>query len=233
MPKRGSLLLLPGLLCDRQLWRHQIETMGDVADITVPDLTGGSTMADLAASVLVKAPERFALAGLSMGGYIAQEIMRQAPDRVERLALIDTNFTADTPEQTERRRALITMSKQGQFKGVTDRLLPLLIHADRLKDKVLTDTVKAMAEGVGKAAFLRQQSAIMGRPDGTRDLHLIRCPTLVMCGREDALTPLAAHVAMASHIPNGRLVVIERSGHLSPLEQPEAVSGVLRYWLQV
>jgi pimeloyl-ACP methyl ester carboxylesterase len=207
--------------------------MGDVAEITVPDLTGASTVADLAASVLAKAPDSFALAGLSMGGYVAQEIMRQAPERVRRLALIDTNFTADTPEQTERRRVLIDMSKQGQFKGVTDRLLPLLIHTDRLKDISLTDTVKAMAEGVGKTAFLRQQTAIMGRPDGTHDLHLIRCPTLVMCGREDALTPLEAHVAMASHIPNARLVVIERSGHLSPLEQPEAVSGVLRYWLQV
>jgi pimeloyl-ACP methyl ester carboxylesterase len=227
------LILLPGLLCDATLWRHQTDTLSDVALATVADLTETDSIGAMARGVLSCAPERFALAGLSMGGYVAQEILRQAPDRVERLALIDTASTTDTPEQAQRRRGLMALAEQGEFRGVTDRLLPLLIHHDRLVDADLTGAVKAMAERVGKDAFLRQQRAILTRPDGRHDLGLIHCPTVVMCGRQDALTPLAGHEAMAAAIPRAKLVVIEDCGHLAPLEHPAAVSAVLRYWLQV
>lgn len=227
-----TLVLLPGLLCDGALWRHQVETLGDLVRVQVADLTRDDSMAAMARRVLDQAPDSFALAGLSMGGYVAQEIMRQAPERVERLALVDTSCLADTPEQTARRREFVEMTRHGQFRGVTSRLLPVLIHDARLGDEELTGTVMEMAERIGKEAFIRQQTAIMNRPDGTRDLGSITCPTLVLCGRQDQLTPLPLHLEMARRIPNATQVTVEDSGHLSPLERPRAVSAVMRYWLQ-
>jgi pimeloyl-ACP methyl ester carboxylesterase len=224
-------LLLPGLLCDERLWRAQISALGDIAAAQVADLTGESSMSALAASALAAAPPTFALAGLSMGGYVAQEIMRQAPERVIRLALLDTSARPDTPEQTERRKGLLALARQGKFKGVTPRLLPFLIHRSRLNDQELVGTVMAMAERVGQSAFFRQQEAIMGRPDGRGDLTRIRCPTLVLCGEEDAITPVAVHEEMARAIPAARRATIPDCGHLSTLERPDHVSAELRRWL--
>ncbi len=157
------LLFLPGLLCDRRLYAAQILALGQGRDIEVADLTHDDGIAAMARRVLAGAPQRFALCGLSMGGYVALEIMRQAPGRVTRLALLDTQARADTPEITARRRGLIELSQKGEFKGVTPRLLPLLLHPDRLKDDGLVATVMAMAEAIGQKAFLRQQQAIMTR----------------------------------------------------------------------
>lgn len=232
MMSKPTLILLPGLLNDAALWRHQAETLGDVAEVRVADLTRDDGMAAMARRVLDEAPDSFALAGLSMGGYVAQEIMRQAPERVERLALVDTSCLADTPEQTARRREFIEMTRHGQFRGVTSRLLPMLIHDGRLGDEELTETVMTMAERVGREAFIRQQTAIMNRPDGTRDLGSITCPTLVACGRQDQVTPPALHREMASRIPKAAFVVIEDCGHLAPLERPRTVSALMRYWIQ-
>jgi pimeloyl-ACP methyl ester carboxylesterase len=229
---KPPLILLPGLLCTAALWRHQTKTLGDIAEITVADLTQDDTIEAMAERVLATAPARFALAGLSMGGYVAQAIMRRAPERVARLALLDTSARPDSPAQTERRLGLIKQVEIGEFKGVTARLLPLLIHADRLGDQVLTHTITRMAEHVGKEAFLRQQHAIMTRPDGRPDLPKIACPILILCGRQDALTPLEVHEEMAALIPNAALVVVEDCGHLAPLERAVTVSALLRYWLQ-
>ena len=231
MVKKTSLVLLPGLLCDRELWRRQIESLGDVASPWVADLTLDDSMAAMARRVLAAAPPVFALAGLSMGGYCALEIMRQAPARVTRLALLDTGARADSPEQTARRRGLIELAEKGDFKGVTPRLLPLFLHPDRLKDAELTGRVTAMAHRVGKDAFLRQQKAIMGRIDSRPYLARIACPTLLLCGRQDQLTPPALHEEMASLIPGALLEVIEDCGHLSAMERPDAVDAALRIWL--
>lgn len=231
MPDKTPLILLPGLLLDAGLWAHQTETLGDIADMTVADLTLDDSVGAMAKRVLDAAPSRFALAGLSMGGYVAQEIMRRAPDRVIKLALLDTSHKADTPEQTERRLGLIELSKKGKFKGVTQRLLPMLVNEAHLDNAAITGPIMAMAEHVGQEGFARQQAAIMGRPDGTEDLERIQCSTLVLVGRDDALTPPDIMAEMASRIPNATFVTIENAGHLPPLEQPEAVSAVLRYWL--
>ncbi|MDP6573752.1 MAG: alpha/beta fold hydrolase [Rhodospirillales bacterium] len=227
------LVLLPGLLCDGALWRHQTETLGDAASFTIGDFTDDDSIEAMARSVLIEAPENFALAGLSMGGYVALEIMRQAPDRVTRLALLDTSARADTPENTVHRGGLIELARKGRFKGVTPRLLPLLIHPDRLDDEELTGCVMAMAERIGKDAFLRQQSAILKRIDSRPHLSAIHCPTLVLCGRQDALTPLEVHQEMAGAMPRASLVVVEDCGHLATLEQPQAVNAALRDWLQI
>jgi len=228
---RIPLLLLPGLLCDGALYRAQSVDLADIAAPLVGDLTRHDSVSDMAAAMLAEMPEYFSLAGLSMGGYVAQEIMRQAPHRVSRLALLDTSARADTDDQRARRRGLVELVGKGRFKGVTPRLLPLLISPERLTDRPLVEAVIGMAERVGRDAFLRQQKAIMGRPDGRADLARIACPTVVLCGRDDALTPPALHDEMAAAIPGARLVVIEKSGHLTPLEQPDAVTAALRDWL--
>lgn len=232
MPRRIPLIFLPGLLCDHVLWQHQIDHLADIADCDVADLASDGNVESMARRVLVSAPPRFALAGLSMGGYVAHAIMRAAPDRVERLALLDTSARPDTDEQKTRRRSLIELAEKGTFRGVTPRLLPLLIHPDRLEDKPLTDAVMGMAERIGKEAFLRQQEAIMGRPDSRPHLPRYTCPTLVACGRQDAITPVEVNAEMASLIPGARFVVIENSGHLPTMEQPVAATALLRYWLQ-
>ncbi|TAN51828.1 MAG: alpha/beta fold hydrolase [Rhodospirillales bacterium] len=227
-----SVVLLPGLLCDEALYGHALETLGDVAHFHVADLTLDESIPSMARRILASAPQRFSLLGLSMGGYVAQEIMRQAPGRVARLALLDTTFKPDTEEGRVRRLGLIELAQTGNFKGVTPRLLPMLVHPDHVNDKRIAGTVLGMAERVGKDAFIRQQTAIMGRIDGRADLERVSCPTLVLCGRQDQLTPLEVHREMAELIPNAKLVIVEDCGHLAPLEQPRAVSAVLRYWLQ-
>lgn len=231
MARKTPLVLLPGLLCDAALWHGQVAGLASVADSWVADLTHDDSLVAMARRVLQAAPPEFALAGLSMGGYCAFEVIRQAPERVRRLALLDTGARADTPEQTSRRRGLIELAEKGEFKGVTPRLLPLFVHRDRLNDKTLTDAVTAMAERVGRDAFLRQQKAIIGRVDSRASLANIKCPTLVLCGREDVLTPPALAEEIAAGIPGARLDLIDRCGHLSTMERPEAVTAELRQWL--
>jgi pimeloyl-ACP methyl ester carboxylesterase len=226
------LVLVPGLLCDAALWRGQVDDLSDIAQPWIADVTRDDSMTAMARRVLAEAPaERFALAGLSMGGYVAQAIMREAPERVERVALLDTSAMADTPEQTARRHGLIDLAEKGDFKGVTPRLLPLFIHPDRLSDRPLTDAVMAMTERVGKDAFLRQQRAIMGRPDNRPNLLKINCPALVLCGRQDQMTPLGWNEEIASLIPGARLEIIEHCGHLTTMERPWETSVALRQWL--
>jgi pimeloyl-ACP methyl ester carboxylesterase len=230
MTGKLPLILLPGLLCDAALWQYQLSALAEFAEPQVADLTRAESIADMAAQVLAEAPRHFALAGLSMGGYVAQEIMRQAPERVERLALLDTSARADTPEQSARRRGLIELSHRGQFKGVTPRLLPMLLHPDHLTE-ALSAIVIGMAERIGQAAFIRQQQAILGRIDSRPSLGAIRVPTLVLCGDSDVLTPPELAQEMADGIAGSTLVLIEHSGHLSTLEQPEAVNRAMIEWL--
>ena len=225
------LVLLPGLLLDEALWTHQRTALADIANVTVGDLTKHDSVAGMARSVLAGAPPSFALAALSMGGYVAFEIMRQAPERVTRLALLDTSARPDTPEQTANRRNLMQMCEKGEFKGVTRRLLPQWIHPSRVDDASVADVVLSMTSRVGRDSFISQQTAIIGRPDSRPGLSHIYCPTLVLCGREDRATPVELHREMAADIENARLVIVPECGHLSPLERPEAVNAAFRLWL--
>jgi pimeloyl-ACP methyl ester carboxylesterase len=197
----------------------------------VADLTGCDSISALAAEVLAKAPPRFAVAGLSMGGYVALEIVRQAPERVVKLALLDTNARADTNEQRRRRQVLMALAGRGEFRGVTPRLLPMLIHPDRTGEAELTGELMAMAERVGRDAFLRQQTLIMERQDSRTMLPQVACPTLVLCGRQDAISTLEMHVEMADAIPGARLAIVEECGHLASLERPHATTALMRDWL--
>jgi len=227
------LVLLPGLLCDAALWEPQLSALADVARFWVPDLTGYESMKELGESVLRDAPwQEFTLAGLSMGGYVALEVMRQAPQRVTRLALLDTRARPETPEETDRRRQLMKLAQTERgFTPVTSRMLPLMLHPSRVKDTQLTKTIREMAERTGVEGYLRQQRAIISRPDFRPGLAKIECPALVLCGRQDQLTPLECSEEMAAEIPGAKLVVVEECGHLSTLERPAVVNAALRGWL--
>jgi pimeloyl-ACP methyl ester carboxylesterase len=229
---KTSVVLLPGLLCDARLWQPQIVGLGPGIEPWVADLMRDDSIAGMASRALAQAPfPKFALAGLSMGGYVAQEIMRQAPERIERLALLDTQARPETPEARERRLALMALAEKGEFAGVTDRLLPLLVHGSRLSDAPLVELIKDMAKNVGKDAFLRQQKAIMERPDSRDTLWKIRSPTLVLCGEHDLLTPRDRHEEIAAAIRGSTLVVLPGCGHLSTLEKPLEVNRALSAWL--
>ena len=229
---RRRLIAVPGLLCDGQLWQPQIAALDGVAECWIADHTRSNNMADIAGRLLRAAPfETFALAGLSMGGYVAFEVMRQAPERVIGLALLDTSARADTPEQSRSRMEFISLAERGRFLGVTDALLPRLVHPSRLRDRELVETIKQMAKNVGKEAFIRQERAIMSRPDSWPLLRKIACPTVVLCGRQDVLTPLERHEEIAEAVSGATLEIIENCGHLSTLERPVEVGAALKRWL--
>ena len=225
------LLLVPGLLCNEKLWSHQIRYLDDIADVTVVDTLQDDTLSGMAARALKTAPDRFALGGLSMGGYALFEFLRQAPDRIEKLAFLDTSGRADTVERTTMRRDLLALAEQGKFNGISPRLLPTFLHPDRMNDEALTQAVMAMAAAVGRDAFIRQQKAIMARPDNLPLLSGVRVPTLVICGRQDRATPLEMSEEIASGIAGARLCIIEECGHLASMERPHAVTALMRDWL--
>lgn len=225
------LVLLPGLLTDFRLWQHQAAGLGEIAHISVGDLTNADTIAGMAEDVLGNAPtEQFALAGLSMGGYVALEIMRQAPERVLALALLDTSARPDTPTALEKRQAAIELA-QTNFQKVIAELMSKQLHPAHLQDEVLVDMLTDMAINLGSNTFIRQQQAIAGRIDSLPFLQDIQCPTLILCGREDAITPLGVHQEMVSAIANAGLVIVDECGHLSAVEQPTRVNEALAQWL--
>jgi pimeloyl-ACP methyl ester carboxylesterase len=224
------LLLLPGLLCDSELWRPQVESLSDIASAAVADLTLDASIPDMAERVLALAPPRFSLAALSMGGYVAFEIMRRAPERVLRLALFDTQADLDPPERVLQRRRGIESLRLGRFVGVTSRLLPQLVHPAHVAGPI-GETVMAMAKRVGGAAFLRQQQAILDRPDSRATLATITVPTLVAVGEQDVLTPVSDALEIHHGIPGSQFYLLADCGHLPALEKPEETTALLRDWL--
>lgn len=227
---RPTLVLLPGLLNTRRVFEHQIEALSDVADCLVPELWHHETISAMAEATLAMVPPTFGLVGFSMGGYVAFEILRQAADRVERLALMDTQATPDSPESTKRRRALLDQTKIGRFRGVQRSLLPQLVHPRHIDDAAISQPIFEMAEEIGADGFVREQRAIIDRADSRHMLVDIDIPTVVVVGRQDQVTPLPRSEEMAADIANSRLVVLEECGHMSPLEKPAEVIAALRRW---
>jgi pimeloyl-ACP methyl ester carboxylesterase len=225
------VLLVPGLNCSARLYAEQVPALWRFGPVTVADHTRDDSMEAIAARILAAAPPRFALAGLSMGGYIALTMLRQAPERVEKLALLDTSARPETPEQSERRKPQIALAQAGRFAEVPALQFPVFVHRNRQNDAELRARVRVMAEETGPEAFLRQQKAIMTRADMRPLLPTIRCPTLVLVGDGDALTPPALSQELAAAIAGSRLVVIPDCGHLSTMERPEAVTRALTEWM--
>jgi len=234
MDNAGGLpiVLIPGLGCTARLYTEQVPALWTQGPVTVADHRRADNMDAIARQILDVAPPRFALAGLSMGGYIALAIMRIAPERVMRLALLDTGSRADTPEAAERRKGSIALAKAGKLDEINAMLWPVLVHKNRQGDAALRKIVGDMALSAGADAFVRQQTAIMTRPDSRPGLPAIKCPTLVLVGDGDQLTPPALAEEMAGLIPGSTLVVVPDCGHLSTLERPEAVTKALLDWLK-
>ena len=227
-----TLLILPGLLEDADAFEQLIGGTQDIAVPLTADMTRADSIAALAANALEQAPAGpFMVAGHSMGGYVALEVVRQAPQRVAKLALLNTNARPDSAESTENRRRLMALADR-DFEGVINALMPKLMTGEHLKDPVMTGTVAAMAHGVGKEAFKRQQEAIIARADSRPALGAIRCPALVVAAREDAIMPMEWLEELANGIRGARLEVVEDSGHMASLEQPEEVVRIMRNWIQ-
>lgn len=228
---RPTLVLLPGLLNTRKVFEPVIAELGDAADVIVPELYAHDSMGAMADAALALAPERFSLGGFSMGGYVCFEILRRASSRVERLALIDTQAAPDKPEATARRRGFIEQAQLGRFHGVQPSLLPSLVHPTRLADLTVVEPIMEMARHIGPEGFVREQRAIMARPDSRPMLVDIKVPTVVISGRQDQSIPLARAEEMAADISRSQLVVLEACGHMAPLEKPAEVAAALRRWL--
>ncbi len=232
----GTLVLLPGLVCDRAVWEAQIARLSRQRDCLVVDYGEADSLTAMARRVLECAPGRFSLAGHSMGGRVALEVMRTAAQRVTRLALLDTGYQArpegpvGEAEAATRHRLLGIASSRG-MRAMGREWVQGMVHPERLADEPLIEAILAMIERRTPAVFAAQVRALLDRPSAESVLSSIRCPTLVVCGRQDSWSPLARHEAMARIVPGARLEVIEDSGHMVTLEQPEQVSAALAGWL--
>jgi len=231
MDERLPTIFVPGLMCSARLYAAQIAELWRFGPIIVADHTRDDTMAGIAARILADAPPRFNLVALSAGGAISFAMWRQAPERIARLALLDSNARADDDAARARRDHHIGLAESGRYAEAVDLFFPMLVSRAHQNDAELRRVVRQMAEDVGPEAFVRQQKALRSRPDSRPDLPKIRCPTLVLIGDGDELTPLPLSQDMADGIPGARLVVVPDSGHLAPLEQPEAVNTALKDWL--
>lgn len=225
------IVLIPGLLSTAEVFAHQSAALWPHGPVQVASTLGGATVGETAEAILADAPARFALAGISMGGYLAFEIMRRAPDRVIRLALLDTSALPDTPEQTAKRRALVEAARIGDFDAVVAEPMRDMLLPARRDDAGLLAMNRRMARAVGLDGLIRQQETIISRPDSRGGLAAIEVPTLVLVGDGDTLTPPERAREIASDIPGARLVIIPDCGHASTIEQPEAVSRALIDWI--
>ena len=231
MAIKSELVMVPGLLCSDTLFADQVSGLASVANVRIGRVLKHDNLADMASAILRTAPDRFALAGLSLGGYVAFEILRQAPERVSKLALLNTNARADREEQIAFRRLLIGLARTLGPRNVQAAALPMMLHKSRLRDRPLIDRVLNMADAVGCPAFVRQQQAIIDRPDNRQFLSEIKCPTVIIVGEQDTMTPVKVAQEMQEGIAGSRLEIISKCGHLSTMERPDEVTAILRNWL--
>lgn len=226
------ILLVPGLVSSPRIYHPIIPALWKLGPVTVANHIRDDNMGAIARRILSEAPPRFALAGHSMGGYVAFEIMRQAPERVAKLALINTQARPDTAEATARRQGLMSRAGRGEYRAVLDELFPGLVHPSRQGDAYLRQLVYDMGDDVGPEAFIRQQTAVISRPDSRPTLAWIRCPTLVLTGDQDNTIPNSLSMEMSSGIPGAKLVVLPNCGHLPQAEQTQATADALTEWLR-
>jgi len=228
--KKPNFVILPGLLTDEALFHHQVRTLSDIAHCSVADYGMAENIADMAYGVLAQAPEQFVLMGFSMGGYVALEIMRIAPERVQALVLVSTSARAES-EEARTARAKMMGQAQNNFQIVLDLMMPKLLHPSRMRYHSNVIIVYTMGLRVGQETFLRHSRAIMDRSDSRSYLGKITCPTLILCGRDDVLTPVALHEELAAGITGAQLRILPESAHFLTIGRPALVSKVLRNWL--
>ena len=226
------ILLVPGLVSSPRIFGPVLPALWRLGPVTVANHIRDDNMGAIARRILAEAPPRFALAGHSMGGYIAFEIMRQAGERVAKLALISTQARPDTADSTTRRQAMMARATSGEYRAVLDELFSGFVHPSRQGDAQLRQLVHDMGDDIGPEAFVRQQAALISRPDSRPTLAWIRCPTLVLTGDQDNTIPNSRSMEMAGGIPGAKLVVLPNCGHLPQVEAPQATADALTEWLR-
>jgi pimeloyl-ACP methyl ester carboxylesterase len=233
MDNTMPILLVPGLVSSPRIFSPVVPALWRFGPVTVANHIRDDSMGAIARRILAEAPPRFALAGHSMGGYIAFEIMRQAPERVAKLALINTNARPDMPETTARRRGQMARAEAGEYHAIIDELFAGFVHPSRRDNAGLRQLVHDMGDDIGVDAFIRQQAAVMGRADSRPTLAVIACPTLVLTGDEDNTIPNSLSVEIAEGIPGAKLTILKHCGHMPQPEQPQATSDALVEWLRI
>lgn len=226
----APLYLLPGLMCDERIWAPQAAALAAYRPVAVHGYGEARSLATMAERVLATAPERFSLAGHSMGGRVALEVMRLAPERVERLALLDTGVHPLSPGETEKRRALLELGIREGMPALVDAWLPPMVHPS-LRHEDFLRPLREMCISAGLDRYEAQMTALLERPDARPVIATIRCPTLVGTGSDDAWAPVEQHRAIAAEIHGATLVIFDRAGHMAPVEAPEQVTAALCDWL--
>ncbi len=235
MPRPPHLLLLPGLACDGDVWQDQIRAFSKITTVNVADYGLSDSIGKMAEVALGGAPERFAIAGHSMGGRVAFEIVRRVPERVVGMAVLDTAYRAFAggeagERETAARFALLELARTKGMRAMSEYWIPNIIHPDRVLDMVLVSAIVEMMGRKSPEIFAAQIKALLERPDATSVLPAIHCPSLVLCGREDSWSPLAAHREIVAIIPGSKLAVIEHCGHMAPMERPADVTAAMTEW---
>jgi len=226
-----ALVLLPGMMCDARIFEPQINVLSRERAVMLAPITQGERVEEIASNIIDQLPQRFALAGLSMGGIVAMEILRRVPDRVTRLCLMDTNPLAETPPEAAAREPMIVRVRAGRLDEVMREAMKPDFLAPGPARMAVLNAVYAMAADLGPEVFVRQSRALQRRRDQQSTLRKYKGPTLILCGAHDRLTPVKRHSFMAELMPAAELQVIEEAGHLPPLEAPEATLQALRTWL--
>lgn len=232
MTEIAPLYLLPGLICDELVWAAQVRALSSIATVAVPGYGNARSLVSMAERVFASAPEKISLAGHSMGGRVALEMIRMAPDRIERLALLDTGVHPVEPGEKEKRMALLDIGRQQGMEALVDIWLPPMVHPDRQSDDALMAPLRHMCVTAGLQQFEDQITALLGRSDQRPVLSGINCPTLVAVGSDDAWSPVSQHRQIAAEIQDAELVIFEGAGHMAPAESPEEVTKALHRWLE-
>ena len=229
---REPLVLLPGMMCDARVFGPQLAALSKEMAVTVAPITQGERIEEIASGLLDLLPRRFALAGLSLGGIVAMEILRRAPDRVTRIALMDTNALAETPQSSANLEPIIMKARAGQVQGVVHGMIGDNVLAPGPVRAEVMALIEDMAEHLGAEILHRQLKAMQRRRDYQSALRRCKVPALVLCGEHDGLTPVKRHTFLADLIPYGHLTVIEGAGHFPVLEQSDATTDALRDWMR-
>lgn len=229
---RKPVVLVTGQLLTNAIWTPQVDAFGSRFDLHFANHYSDDSIADMAARLLAEAPPAFDLVAHAMGGFIAFEVLRKAPERVASLALLSTFASADTPAQTERRQGYIRLVEAGRFPDIVEERIPMLVHPAQRENEALLGIVRNMALDTGQERFLAQQRAIMGRIDSRPALGAITCPTMILWGRQDGITTHEHQQEMVATIANARLEIVENCGHLMTIEQPATLSHILGDWLE-
>ena len=228
--EKPNFVILPGLLSDDALFRHQVQQLRDIAHCTVADYDMAENIAEMAHAVLAQSPRQFVMMGFSMGGYVALEIMRVAPERVLALVLVSTSAQPESDDALAARQTMMAQA-ENNFQVVLDLMMPRFLHPTRMRYHSNVVTVYTMGLRVGQETFLRHSRAIMGRIDSRPYLRDITCPALVICGRDDVLTPVALHEELAAGIAGAQLRILPESAHFLTIGRPALVSKILRNWI--